>query len=119
MLINLSNHPSNLWSDRQLEAATVYGDIEDIPFPDVHPEEDEDYIRSLCSEYVQNILCMRGKESITVHVMGEMTLTYSLVTALLSQGIPCIASTSLREVIYSQADKKEVHFVFSRFRKYV
>jgi hypothetical protein len=119
MLINLSNRPSNLWSDRQLEAAAVYGNIEDIPFPDVDPERSEAYIRSLCSEYVQKVLCMKGKEKITVHVMGEMTLTYSLVTALLSMGIPCIASTSVREVVYSQMNTKEVHFVFSRFRKYL
>lgn len=37
MLINCSNHPSRLWGDPQKEAAKVYGEIMDIPFPQVNP----------------------------------------------------------------------------------
>ncbi|MDR3261870.1 MAG: hypothetical protein LBT78_08560 [Tannerella sp.] len=52
MLINLSNHPSALWQAPQLEVATVYGEIIDLPFPVVDPEGDATYIQSLGKEYI-------------------------------------------------------------------
>ncbi|MDR3129376.1 MAG: CRISPR-associated protein [Tannerellaceae bacterium] len=119
MLINLSNHPSHLWSEKQWKAAMVYGEVVDIPFPDVDPEGDELYIHSLSFEYVMKILNIKKEEeNVTVHIMGEMTLSYSLIHALSSENISCIASTTLRNVISFSNDVKETQFVFSRFRKY-
>jgi len=37
MLINLSNHPTRLWDNAQLDAASVYGDIVEIEFPAIDP----------------------------------------------------------------------------------
>lgn len=44
MLLNLSNHPSSLWCDEQKKAAeTLFGEIVDLPFPQVDPNGDEAY----------------------------------------------------------------------------
>jgi hypothetical protein len=118
ILINFSNHPSCSWLDEQLEAASVYGEIRDIPFPDVELEGDEAYIESLCREYTEKIIQAAQSETVTVHVMGEMTLTYRLVKSLQAKGIPCLASTTRRIVTDVDAGSKNVQFAFTRFRAY-
>jgi len=48
MLLNLSNHALNTWSNKQVEAAEkLYGKIIDIPFPKVNPNADENEINYL------------------------------------------------------------------------
>ncbi|MDR1898213.1 MAG: CRISPR-associated protein [Prevotellaceae bacterium] len=118
MLINLSNHPSHLWKEEQLEAASSYGEVVDIPFPEVDPEGDEAYIQTLCHEYMEKILRLSQEKTVTIHVMGEMTLTHCLVNALLSKRIPCMASTTQRMVTDKDDGTKEVQFVFTQFREY-
>ncbi|MDR1653732.1 MAG: CRISPR-associated protein [Prevotellaceae bacterium] len=118
MLINLSNHPSANWQSEQLSAAQSFGEITDISFPSVDPNGDESYIRTLCDEYVEKVIQSAQGTKATVHVMGEMTLTYSLVHALQSKGFICVASTSQRIIADKGDGVKEVQFVFNRFRKY-
>ncbi|MDR1583604.1 MAG: CRISPR-associated protein [Prevotellaceae bacterium] len=119
MLINLSNHPSATWQKDQIEAAAVYGEVIDIPFPDVDPNGDDAYIQSLCNEYLEKILqIMQGKQG-TVHVMGEITFTHNIVNALQAKGVNCIASTTQRVVTETGNGVKETLFMFSRFRKYL
>jgi hypothetical protein len=118
MLINLSNHPSANWLPEQLAAAQSFGEVVDIPFPAVDPNGDESYIQTLCSEYVEKVLqTANGKEAV-VHVMGEMTLTFSLVYALQIKGFICVASTSQRITTDKGDGTKEVQFIFHRFRQY-
>ena len=33
MIINLSNHPKETWQEKQLQAARAYGELVDLPFP--------------------------------------------------------------------------------------
>ncbi len=118
MLINLSNHPYELWSVKQQEAAAIYGTCVDLPFPPVDPEGDETYIDQLAESYVAKVLAIaKGKEETTVHLMGEMTLTVALVKKLQAAGIICIASTTQR-IVYDGKTSKEEAFQFCRFRKY-
>lgn len=117
-LINFSNHPSALWSAEQLAAAHVYGEVFDLPFPHVNPHSNADDLSLLADEYVQKILSFSENSNITVHVMGEMTLSYLVVTRLRSHGIECIASTTEREVEDFQDGRKLVHFRFVQFRKF-
>jgi hypothetical protein len=118
MLINLSNHPSVNWKPEQIEAAQAFGEIVDIPFPAVEPSGDEIYIQRLCNEYFEKVVkTANGKETV-VHVMGEMTLTFSLVHILQDKGFICVASTSERIITDKGNGTKEVQFVFNRFRKY-
>ena len=45
--INYTNHPSINWSEAQLQAAKIYGEIIDMAFPEIDPHWDESQIYSL------------------------------------------------------------------------
>ena len=40
MFVNVSNHPSELWLDKQKECALCYGSIVDVAFPAIHKDYD-------------------------------------------------------------------------------
>ena len=122
MLINLSNHPSANWPPEQFAAAQVIGEVVDLPFPSVDPAGDAEYLQVVCNEYLQKIndICRDAAHrvsTVTVHIMGEMTLTYSLVNALQEQGLTCVASTTER-ISVEKDGMKTSEFRFVQFRKY-
>lgn len=117
-LINFSNHPSSLWSEAQLSAAHAYGEVVDLPFPQVNPNMSEKELQALSSQYVDKILAMAKGDSITVHVMGEMTFTFLVVTRLKEMGIKCVSSTTERNASMTDDGKKVSEFKFVRFREY-
>ena len=120
MLINLSNHSSSKWSGLQLQAANEnYGQVIDIPFPNIPPEANARDINEMALSYIDQITSLYKEHhgNITVHIMGEMTFTFLTVNALLKMKIPCIASTTNRIVTESEG-QKTVTFQFTRFRKY-
>ena len=117
LFINFSNHPSSNWEEKQFKAAEQYGKIIDLPFPQVNPLLTGEEIRALAKECVKEILGKGNPANLTVHVMGEMTLVYHIVTTLLKSGVRCVASTTQRFVIET-AGKKESEFHFVRFREY-
>ena len=82
MLINLSNHPSQYWDNKQLEAAKEYGEVVDLPFPAIAPDASERELLSLAIEFVQKILSLGNNSQIVVHIMGEMTFTFMVVSQL-------------------------------------
>lgn len=118
LLINLSNHPSADWGTRQRETAEMYGEIEDMDFPAIPPEAGEREITDLAEEYVSRIEERAETRDVTVHIMGEMTFCYAVITRLQPLGIPCIASTTRRQITEAADGVKEVHFDFETFRKY-
>ena len=118
LLINLSNHPSANWGARQREAAEMYGEIEDMTFPAIPPEAGEGEITDLAEEYVARIEERAETRDVTVHIMGEVTFCYAVITRLQSLGIPCIASTTRRQITEAADGVKEVHFDFETFREY-
>jgi len=119
MLINLSNHPSVNWSEEQYKTAVEqFGCVVDLPFPVVDPDGDESYIEALADEYESKVLEMAADEPITVHLMGEMTLTFALILRLQAQGITCVASTTRRVTSEFPDGRKESLFQFVKFRKY-
>ena len=118
MFINLSNHPSRYWDDKQREATRCYGDIVDFPFPIVAPNADSRELQALAQNCVQKILSMGEADNITVHVMGEMTFTFAVVKRLKELGIRCVASTSERRTTYTADGVKMSEFSFVRFREY-
>lgn len=118
MLINLSNHPSSKWSEAQTQSAHQYGDIVDLPFPKVDPKGDETDVVNLAEEYFQKVLDLANGTNVTVHLMGEMTLTYALVQRLQKIGIVCVASTTQRVSIDLPDGRQESVFKFVKFRKY-
>ena len=118
MLINFSNHPSASWSDAQMQAAAVYGDIIDMPFPSVPPEADEEAVGDLADICLEKILATGQVPEMTVHIMGEQTLCFALILRLQRLGIPCVASCSARDVRLQPDGSKVVGFHFVRFRRY-
>ena len=50
ILINLSNHPSHLWSNVQLDTAKDIGEIRDIPFPMVDEDADKKVVFDLAEQ---------------------------------------------------------------------
>ena len=118
MFINLSNHSSDKWSEAQIEAAKQYGDIVNLPFPQVDPKGDEAYIAGLTDAYCQKVHELADDAPLVVHLMGEMTLTFALVTRLKAKGIVCLASTTERIVTEEAPGVKTNVFRFARFRKY-
>ena len=125
MLINFSNHPSDLWGEQQRrEAEKRYGSIVDIPFPAVDPQTDEKEVLDLAEDYFEQVTaplnsCAAEPKPHAVHIQGEFTLVFALVTMLKASGITCLASTT-RRVVEEQPDGTKVsHFDFIRFREYV
>jgi len=121
MLINLSNHPSNLWSDKQMKIAKhQFGDVKDLPFPHIEPQSNEDTIIQLSQEYYMKIVHITSarQENITVHIMGEFTFVFALVNLLLKNNIDCVASTTKRNVQLDAHGNKVSEFDFVQFRKY-
>ena len=118
IFLNVSNHPLEQWSDEQRKAAQEYGILEEIPFPPVSPELTKSEMDPLVkSIYLQISDRISGKNA-TVHIMGEMTLTYALVKRLQAAGIKCVASTTERCVKEYDDGTKESVFKFVRFREY-
>lgn len=117
IFINLSNHPSNGWSGEQVSAARIFGKIVDMAFPMVDPYATADEVKHLAEECVERIMEFGAPVDLTVHIMGEMTLTYSIVAALCQLGVHCVASTTERFV--TEVDGKKVsEFHFVQFREY-
>ena len=115
MLLNLSNHQYASWSKPQQEQAIVrFERVEDLPFPSVNPYMSSSELDVLVEEYAQKV---RSLNPAAVHVMGEMTFTFRLVSMLKVKGILCLASTTER-VASVEDNVKTSHFKFVQFRSY-
>jgi len=118
VFLNLSNHPSSEWDEKQRKAAEAYGEIEDMPFPQVDPDADEKKIEELAERITEEILEKAETHSITVHIMGEMCLTFAVVSRLTTHGIRCVSSTTERVCETLPDGSKRTEFHFARFREY-
>ena len=119
MLINCSNHPSSLWSTSQREAEKIYGEILDIPYPQVDPGLDAGELRPLVDEYASKIETLNPD---AVFLAGEFTFLFMLVDRLLKDGLHVISACSRRDTQEIQrpdgSSEKRSVFVFERFRDY-
>lgn len=123
MLINFSNYPSQKWSTEQLvQAKKQFGGVTDLKFPNVNPNCTESDIANLTNIFYQKIQKIvkniKRTEEITVLIMGESTLTFTLLTRLLGSGIPCVASCYQIDTIKNENGKKESIRKFVKFRYY-
>lgn len=114
MFVNFTNHPSQFWDAKQLQAAGQYGAITDVAFPAVDASGDEAYIAELAEEYLHKILKLHPA---AVLCQGEFTLAYRVITRLKEEGVAVLAACSTRNVKV-EGNKKEVIFEFERFREY-
>jgi hypothetical protein len=115
MLLNLTNHPSTRWSDKQLAAAReAYGEVQDLQFPNIPSEMSGEEVDDLAEVYYHRVVISKAT---AVHLQGEMAFTYALVRRLRAHNIPVVASTSER-LVEERDGKKIIQFNFVRFRAY-
>ena len=119
IFINHTNHPAKAWSAAQRAAAAVYGDIVDLPFPLIGPEEDGEAVAARAAATVQDIAACHPA---AVLCQGESTYTYAIVRGLRAYGIPVLAATSDRVLSVTRcpdgSTEKRSRFEFIRFRAY-
>ena len=119
MFINVSNHPSDSWSDQQLLAAREYGVIIDIPFPQIDPDTSTVEISALAHEYMLKIEEYRNA---VVMVQGEFTFSYALTRRLREKDIIVVAACTRRkaeeQVMPDGTVLKSSIFEFGGFREY-
>ncbi len=112
---NISNHPSNEWSEDQRAAAREFAEaIIDVPFPEVPPGADGTWIEQKAEE----VLASLPAETTHALVQGEFTLTMALVKRLQQRGIRCLAATSERRVSRTEDGRELREFRFVQFRDY-
>ena len=117
--INISNHPSNKWSARQLQAAlALASEVIDVPFPNVPSTASTEDGKALAEEVVSKV---PSSASIAL-VQGEMTLTFSIVRQLQKRGINAVAACSERRSVETVnqdgTTTKTAVFEFTQFRSY-
>jgi len=123
MLINLSNHPSTKWQEKQFTLANKnFGHIYDLDFPAVPPDYNRSQVIKMAKELLDQIMLIFNNNNNdlnvnAVHIQGEFTLVFNLITLLKEKNIICIASTSVRDVI-EIGEKRIINFKFERFREY-
>lgn len=120
MLLNLSNHPVEKWPDLQkIEAKKRFGNVTDLPFPNIPPEWDKEQVGSAVTEVFEKCAgLLPEKENNAIHVMGEMTFTYAFVKLAKDKGVTCLASTTKRLVETNDKGEKISLFSFVQFREY-
>ncbi len=119
LLVNLSNHPYKDWSEDQKKAAEKYGEVQDMAFPEIDPAMKIDKIKKeIAVAQIDEIKNMCKERRVTVHIMGEMSYTFYVVSQLKAFGIRCICSTSERDTEDLGGGEKKVSFHFKRFRDY-
>lgn len=119
LLVNLSNHPYKDWSEDQKKAAEKYGEVQNMAFPEIDPAMKIDKIKKeIAVAQIDEIKNMCKERRVTVHIMGEMSYTFYVVSQLKAFGIRCICSTSERDTEDLGGGEKKVSFHFKRFRDY-
>ena len=97
MLINLTNRPSDTWSDSQRSAAEPYGEVVDFPMPPLPadaPEEETDRIPQLVVRRVLKRLQEAPEGEPAEHAVvcqGDFVLVFRIVTLLKAEGIRVLA----------------------------
>ena len=122
MLINFTNHPSTEWPEVQLKSAGKYGSVFDVQFPSVDPIAEPFEIEFMAEKFeieLRRILAGENNKLSAVHIMGELTFCFALVSRLQMVGIICLASTTIRETIDYPDGSKTTKFGFVRFREYL
>ena len=119
VFVNHTNHAALNWSAEQRSAAETFGEIVDVPFPEIPPQADEFAVAELAAENLREILKLRPA---AVLCQGEFNYTFALVTALKEKNIPVLAATSERVTTETSlpdgSSKKVSVFRFVHFRRY-
>ena len=117
--VNFSNHPSESWNEQQKTEAEKWGEIVDVPFPNVQPEASCEEIRNMAESCVEKI---QEYHPMAVMCQGEFTLTYHVVRLLKEHGIKVVSACSERKAVEKKKEDGTVYksavFRFTQFREY-
>lgn len=121
MFINFTNHPSSAWGDVQLRESNKYGDVIDIPFPNVPPRLGEQEIHGLAEEYVEKIVSQLSGDD-AVLVQGEFTLCFAVVHMLLAKNVKVVSACTERITVETVGAggvvEKNSRFQFVQYRNF-
>lgn len=122
MLINLSNHPSDKWSEKQKQVATAqFGAIRDMPFPNIPPEIDIKGVAEIALQQIALILQSNKTETqptdISILLNGEQSFLIVFYLLATKNELPCYVATSERNTVMNEDGSKTVQFNFVQFRK--
>ena len=119
LFINISNHPTANWSQKQIDTAKKFGEIIDYPFPVVGAAWGEEDICRLAEKVIQDVSVY--KDAVLL-IQGEYTLTYQLVKRAKELGMRAVAACSDRvtqeSVNEDGTTTKISKFEFVQFRDY-
>ena len=119
VFINLSNHNSGAWSAAQFNAASAYGDIVDVAFPDIAPCSSSEEIDAIVDQYYEKLM---SYDLAAVMLQGEYVFTYRLVSRLKETEVTVLASSSERKVTEKRmpdgTTRKNSVFEFVMFMEY-
>ena len=118
MFINFSNHPSERWGTKQLEAAKQYGEIVDIAFPYIDPQYTSEEVKNIAEVYADKIISLNPR---CVLCQGEFCVSYHVINRLKQEKIQVVAACSERkaeEIKLGDELKKTSRFYFIQFREY-
>ena len=117
--INHTNHTSVQWSLEQRTTAEIYGEIIDLPFPNVGADWNEEKISQFVALNAKKIIEMNPA---AVLCQGEYNYTYSMINYLKQNDIVVLAAASERVVDESVAadgtTQRISSFKFVQFRQY-
>ena len=120
MLINLTNHPSSAWQVKQCEQLSrKFGEIVDLPFPQIAPTATTNDLHKTATEYLQKIDEMQPD---AVFLAGEFTFAFMMIDELLNRKMPVLISAAGRKTTEEKMDdgtiKKTSKFDFTWYRYY-
>lgn len=114
MFINFTHHESAMWSSNQIEAAKQYGEIKDLPYPDVSPNSTTEEVHQLGEKYYKEIM---KYQPTAVLCQGEFTLANYIIRRLQENKIKVVSACSERNT-YVIGNEKRSRFEFVQFREY-
>ena len=120
MLINLTNHPSGAWQEKQrVELSKKFGELVDMPFPQISPTATTDELRDVATEYLKKI---EDAQPDAVFLAGEFTFAFMMIDELLNRGVPVLISAAGRKTTEEKMKdgtiKKTSKFDFNWYRYY-
>lgn len=120
MVVNFSNNRSELWSEKEKNVAAEWGEIVDMPFPNVDATLSENDVSLLAEIFSKKIIDMKPK---AVICQGEFSLTFAVVSRIKAAGIPVYTICSQRTITeYIDESGRKIQratFEFVKFREYI
>jgi len=130
MFLNITNHPSGKWSAEQTSAAKGYGEVSDLPFPNIPAGMTSREVKTLAAKFFFEEIWPEdylpiGKGRVKgILLQGEFTFVVALLRLiqLWMKEVPVFAACSERQVVETVNEKgetvKNAVFSFIQFREY-